>query len=307
MKEFEILRGGLADSCDELLNVKKISFDGTPDEIINRVGDVVADIARVCKSIDDTSVSIPRVTYRVRGIAGDSTTRVSVLVRTALTSETACSNKLVFELNDSLLENICMLFINTIGAIYLQDCAVANLKAFEERLGEVLYAGGAEVPYDLGVELSESPLVKITDKEIVYGIGLENAINIKALSRLNYTGDGEFLSTESYAVDEILGDMNSSCNTVTFLQKCKYFRDLIGVKQMRADILIRKSVHKKAEFVTDGVGYISSSITEDGEDIPVFALVEKARAEDGEVLKNVVLKPFRVDSLLNVDLDVIGK
>lgn len=307
MNEVEILKGGLADSCDELLAVRSISLDDTPENIINNLGEIVADIDKVCKSIGNSDIEIPKITYRLRSITAGDDTRVSVLVRTALTSKTLFSNKQIFELNDALLENICMLFINTIVTIYLQNCAVANLEAFEERLGEVLYENRDELPFDLGIELSESPIVKITDKEIVYGVGLENALNIKALSRLNYTGDGEFLPTESYAVEEILSDMDSSCNSVTFLQKCKYFRELINVKQMRADILIRKTVHKKAKFTTNGVGYVYTSINEDDNEIPVFALVENTKDDAGNVSSEVVLKPFRVDNLLNVDTDVLGE
>lgn len=73
----------------------------------------------------------------------------------------------------------------------------------------------------------------------------------------------------------------------------------------RADKLIRMTYHRKADYVKgmkkDGIGYVEKTIKVDGEDIDIFALVQKT----GDEL-SVALSPFNIKTSFSVDCDVLA-
>ena len=87
--------------------------------------------------------------------------------------------------------------------------------------------------------------------------------------------------------------------------KIALIEKMTGVTTIRrVDNLIRLSYHKKAENVKnmkkDGVGYFKTTTTVDGEEVEIFALVEKK----GEDL-SVCLSPFNIKTGFAVEYDVL--
>lgn len=87
--------------------------------------------------------------------------------------------------------------------------------------------------------------------------------------------------------------------------KISLVEKMTGVTTIRrTDNLIRLAYHKKAENVKnmkkDGVGYFKTTTTVDGEEVEIFALVEKK----GEDL-SVCLSPFNIKTGFAVEYDVL--
>lgn len=252
-------------------------------------------------------VSLPKYIAKADTTDEDKLTTFRLVIRSRLKAPVKHKEEKVFTVGKDLIEEMGRFMLDALFTMFYQDMAYENVTALNEKLVEI--AAENNIPNNLEFTITEDSalVVSITDEKLVLNASVPKALDIATLG-IFQSGDSYCDLVRNEAIKKLVSEL-SACQTTVQLIKgnVALVKDLTGITtKKRASKLIRGSYHRKFENldgVKAGVGYFENTVQIDGADVKVFALVEKA--EDGTM--SVVLHPFDVATMFNVDYDVLAK
>lgn len=267
---------------------------------------LVADIEAVLKAPRVDGVGLPaylsKLTYEENKLD-----KVTVSVRTKLKSDYKYRKDTVVAVDEDFITNAGKAYVDALYDMYYIEQAIANIEALNEKIAEV--TAGAEIPYSFKFVVdaaSDAVVISINNDEVVFNSNIARAHDVASLGLFAEGDEYNDLVCKEYT-DKLVASLKAIQTPVQLIKgNVELIKDITGVStKKRASKLIRGSYHRQAKFlkgVKSGVGYFEETVQIDGEDTDVFALV--AKAEDGTL--SVVLSPFDVKTMFNVEFDVIS-
>jgi len=235
---------------------------------------------------------------------GGNLISAELTVRTKLKSVHTFKSTVRFSNMSTLIDSFISAYADALIQIYYGDEAQELVDELNAKLEEL--CGTAQADYTIKFALSDSNsyIEKITDTEVVFNISTANAIKISKLPLFVEGGVLEETAREQEC-DAIVSSLKACATTNQFIKApINTIISATGVKpKRRADIFIRQTHHKGVENskkAKGGVFYFQSTEKIDGEDVDVFALVEKK-----ETGYELVLSPFNTATNFTVDFDVM--
>lgn len=276
------------------------------EERLTDITALVADVEAVVKAPHVDDVGLPpylsKVTYE-----GDDLDNVTITVRTKLKSPYKYRKDTVVKVDGDFVVSVGEAFVSALFDMFYIEEAIANVNALNEKVAEIV--AQAEVPYGFRFAVdteSNAMVLAINDKEVVFNANISKAHDVSSLG-IFQSGDEYDNLVSSATIDKIVTALKAAQTPVQLIKaNVPLIKDVTGVStKKRASKLIRGSYHRQARYLTGtkaGVGYFDETVQINGEDVDVFALV--AKSEDGEL--SIVLSPFDVKTMYNVEFDVIS-
>ena len=187
------------------------------------------------------------------------------------------------------------------------ELAVENVNDLNEKVATIVAEN--DIPYSVAFAVDnndDAMVLEITDKSIVFNASIQKAHEISNLS-IFQSGDEYSDYVSETAVAKLAEALKAIQTPVQLIKgNIQLIADVTDITtKKRASKIIRGAYHRQTKYlggVKAGVGYFNEDVTINGETVEVFALVEKNKEGNLEV----VLKPFDVKTLLNVDFDVLS-
>lgn len=300
----------VSEGLASLTEVKKSAVEAmlgkSGDEKLADIVSLVSDIEAVLKAPAVDGVSLPpylaKLTYEDGNL--DS---VTVIVRTKLKSTYKYRKDTTVAVDADFIANVGQAYVTALYDMFYIEQANANVEALNEKVGEILQQ--AEVPYSFRFAVdteTDAMVLSINDSEVVFNANIARAHDVSSLGIFKSGDEYDNIVRES-STEKIITALKAAQTPVQLIKgNVPIIKDVTGVStKKRASKLIRDSYHRKAKYLGGtkaGVGYYDETVSIDGNDVNVFAIVSKA--EDGEL--SVVLSPFDVKTLYNVDFDVLA-
>lgn len=296
-------------NINKVVEVKKATVEGmaskSADEKVDIISQLVTDTEAQIKAPVVEGVSLPA--YIIKTSVSDDCSAVTVAIRSKLKAVTKFSKTVVVAVDDDFVKNVGVAILNALFELFYIEMANENIAELNARIAEITSAN--DIPYTFSFELqpdSDAVVLAITDDNVVFNASLTEAMSISGLS-IMLDGDEYNKLVRAEAEETLVKSLKSAQTTPQLIKaKVKVIETITAVTtKKRASKIIRGSYHRQAKnlvSVKTGIGYFEGEVTINGEVVDVFALVEKV--EDGSL--KVILKPFDVKTLLNVEYDVIG-
>ena len=305
----EIYNTGV-DSINQIKETRKSDLEeiksASKEDFISKVTVFVERIGSLVSGNYVDGVKLPDYLLKVVGDEND-TSNVEISIRSKLKSSYKYSIKKIVKVTDNFVDEVAEMFRTALFRMYYVEQAKLNLEDLNAKVAEIV--ADNDVPYSVSFDINpdiDSYILAISNDSIVFNASVDGACKVSEL--------GIFAEGSSYndlIRETAIADLGSALKaTQTTVQLIKSKISLISsVTEMntkkRASKLIRGAYHRQAKFLgrlkTSGIGYFSENVLINGEEVDVFALVEKNEA--GEL--SVVLNPFDVKTTYNVDFDVI--
>lgn len=293
-----------------LTEVKKAAVESmlgkSGDEKLADIVALVGDIEAVLKAPSVDGVSLPPYLSKVTYEDGNLDT-VTVTVRTKLKSTYKYRKDTAVAVDADFLAHVGDVYVQALYDMYYIEQAIANVDALNEKVGEIL--AQAEVPYSFRFAVdteTDAMVLAINDKEVVFNANISRAHDISSMGIFKDGDEYDNIVRES-SIEKLVTALKAAQTPVQLIKgNVALIKDVTGVStKKRASKLIRDSYHRKARYLAGtkaGVGYFDENVTIGGEEVNVFAIVSKD--ENGEIA--VVLSPFDVKTLYNVEFDVVA-
>ena len=272
---------------------------------IEVIQNIVADIESVLKAPRVEGVGLPAYLSKLTYEDG-SMDKITVSVRTKLRSAYKYRKDTVVTVDEDLVMTIGKAYIDALYDMFYIEEAIANVEALNEKVAAIIEENEIPYTFKFAVNADTDAIVLSVDNDVVvFNANIAKAHDIARL--------GIFSSGDEYnnlickeATDKLVASLKAIPTTVQLIKgNVALIKEVTGVStKKRASKLIRGSYHRQAKYlgtVKAGVGYFEETVKINGEDTEVFALVSKA--EDGTLA--VVLNPFDIKTLYNVEFDVI--
>lgn len=308
----KIANGIYAEAVEGLNNLKEVKADAVASIVtksvedgIAVVKDIIASVETIVKAPRIDGVGLPEFLSRL-SYSEDSLDKVTITIRSKLKAAVKYSKTDDIVVDENIIDTIGKFYIDSLYELYYITVAQENVDALNEKIETIITEN--EIPYSFKFVIepdNDVIVVSIDNKEVVFNASVSKAQSIADLAIFK-SGD-EYNDLVCAEATEKLVDSLKAVQTTTQLIKggVGLIKDIIGVStKKRANKLIRGSYHRQAKYldkVKSGIGYYNETVKINGEEVEVFALVEKA--ENGEL--SVVLNPFDVKTLFNVDFDVL--
>lgn len=308
----QIAEGIYADvtaSLATLAEVKKPQVESIKGKSIEEglgvVQSLIADIEAVLKAPRVDGVSLPAYLSKLTYDEG-SLDNVTISVRTKLKSDYKYRKDTVVAVDDNFVINAGKAYVDALYDMFYIEEAIENVNALNEKIDEIIAENEIGFKFGFVVDTNtDAVVISINNDEVIFNADVTRAHDISSL--------GIFKSGDEYndlickeATEKLVASLKAVQTPVQLIKgNVALIKDVTDVStKKRASKLIRGSYHRQAKYlngVKAGVGYYEETVKINGEDVDVFALV--AKAEDGTL--SVVLDPFNVKDLFNVDFDVI--
>lgn len=309
----QIADGIYAEATESLANLAKVKKDKVSSiagksvaEGIEIIQGLIADIEAVLKAPRVDGVGLPaylsRMTYSENNLD-----KITITVRTKLKSDYKYRKDTVVAVDDNFIINAGKAYIDALYDMFYIEEAIANVNTLNDKIAEIIAENEIPFSFKFVVDASTDAIIlSINNKEVVFNANIARAHDISSLAIFK-SGDeyNDLICRE--ATEKLVESLKSVQTTVQLIKSnVAIIKTITGVStKKRASKLIRGSYHRQAKYlggVKSGIGYFDETVKVNGEDTDVFALV--AKAEDGSL--SVVLDPFNVKDLFNVDFDVIA-
>lgn len=309
----QIAEGIYAEATAALSNlstVKKAQVEalvGTNGEAaVTAVKSLIADIESVLKAPRVDEVGLPAYLSRLIYDENNMAT-ITVSVRTKLKSNYKYRKDTTVAVDEDIITNIGKAYIDALFEMFYIEEATANVAALNDKVAEIIAENEIGYGFKFAVDNdSDAVVLAINNDEVIFNADISKALDIANLAIFK-SGDeyNDLICKE--ATDKLVAALKAIQTPVQLIKgNVSLIKDITGIStKKRASKLIRGSYHRQAKFlgnVKAGIGYYEETVKVNGEDTDVFALVSKA--EDGTLA--VVLNPFDVKTLFNVDYDVIA-
>lgn len=291
---------------------KKINV-GTPQEVHETFAGIVETIKA---SIGGAASGLGLMTpgYRVNtttfgtSVTDDTIKDVKVTFRNKLNSAIPYTRVFDFSAqSEDIIEKIYDAFIVTLNELAYVEQVVEILDEINATLATIKEENAIAVDLQFGYVDSDEIIIYVTDNAIKFAVSIEGALSATDMGMFQ-TGD----AFSDLCREREIAAYVETMKTIQFAP-CVIKANLSIINKVldskitrRADKIIRRTYHKKAEFLPKqklGIGYYSETIGEGDDAKTVFALVEKTEAG-----YDVILSPFDVRTLEKVaKVDVLKK
>lgn len=294
--------GSIVNQLNESGALKEIESKGVTS--VDDVAKVINAVKTIVTAASYENVVLPDYLFSFKTF-DDSTgnvASVAITVKTKLKAEFPYKSTAEYAVDKDFVTNVEKHFINAVFAIFDIELASENLKDVNEAVADICKEH--DIPYTIKFVLSDKDtfVEEITDDTVVLTAGIEPAFDV-ATAPIFQSGDAFEEAVREKYIAEFVEKIKACPNTVSIIKSHASLIDTLTNTRTkkRAERLIRKAYHRKAENLKDvkaGIGYYEAKVN----DTEIFALVEKA--EDGTL--SVVLHPFDIITLVNVDFDVVA-
>lgn len=297
------------EGLNNLIEVKKTAVKGiekmSVDEGIALISGIVADVEAIVKAPRVDGFGLPEFLSKIQYTDGSLDT-ITISIRSKLKSAVKFSKSYDINVDKDIVENIGKAYLGALVELFYIEVAQENAEDLNEKIAEICAANEIPFTFSFAVVPDSDAIVLAVDNNSVQ-------FNAKVASAHEIANLGIFQSGDSYyelvckeSTEKLINDLKAVQTTPQLIKSnIELIKDVTGVStKKRASKLIRGSYHRQAKFlggVKAGIGYFDETVKIGKEEVEVFALVEKA--ENGDL--SVVLNPFDVKTLLNVDFDVI--
>lgn len=276
------------------------------DEGLKTVGGLIDSIEAIIKAPMVDGVSLPAFLSKCTA-SGDTLTEVTVRISSKLKATTKFKRTIDIAVDEDLIENIARFYIDCLLDMYYIEQAEENIAELNAKVAEICAENEIPYTFEFKCDVSTDAVILYIDNEkVVFNASISRAHEISGLG-LFQSGDeyNDLIARE--ATESLVKSLKAVQTTPQLIKgKVDIITECTGVStKKRASKLIRGSYHRKAQYlgqVKAGVGYFNETVDVNGEQVEIFALVEKSA--DGEL--KVVLNPFDIKTLFTVDYDVIG-
>lgn len=250
--------------------------------------------------VDD--ISLPQRIIKVNYDSSNKKEFVLVL-RSKLKAQTKYIMKRTLQITKNLVEDINAVFAEFLSDLFLIEVANENVN---ELNGKLMKFCKEYLPYVIQFDIDPETtnyVTSISDKEIHFSVDIANA---KYIYDLGFMSKDEEVETE--AKSALLSSL-LSVQTTTQLVKAKVdlIKRVTGIATKKhANKILRECYHRNAKYLDSlktGDAYFSNIVNIDGEEVDVFAIIHK----DIDGTLSVRLHPFDIDTLFNVDFDVLSE
>ena len=257
----------------------------------------------------DSNVSIPAYRTNVRTFTesseSDVISELEVAFRNKLNAEVSFERKFAFDVKaEDLLAQIYDAYITVMNELAYMELAQEVIEEVNAKLAEIK-ADHPEITVDISFVYSDLAdddiIVSITDTAVQFAAPLNGVLDV--------TGAGMFQSGDNFAelcqkreVDAYVEKMSAIQFAPQVIKaNIPVVSTMLNMKvTRRADKVLRRTYHKKAQYLTkqkEGIGYYCEAGKDEA---VVFALVEK---KDDKY--SVILSPFDVKTLEKVKVNVL--
>lgn len=296
-------------ALSNLASVKKAQVEAligvNGEAAVTGLKSLVADIESVLKAPRVDEVGLPAYLSRLIYDENNMST-VTVSVRTKLKSEYKYRKDADIAVDENLIVNIGKAYIDALFEMFYIEEANTNVTELNAKVADIIAENEIGYNFKFAVESdTDAVVLAINNDEVIFNADISKALDIASLAIFK-SGDeyNDLICKE--ATDKLVAALKAIQTPVQLIKaNVGLIKDITGIStKKRASKLIRGSYHRQAKYlgnVKAGVGYYEETVNINGEDTDVFALVSKA--EDGTLA--VVLNPFDVKTLFNVEYDVI--
>lgn len=288
---------------------------GSVEKLLNgNIEDGLKIIANFMTCVENTAASINVDGNTFDGCIAKATTfdtekltEINLAIRSKLKAVNKFKRTYTIKVDANIIRSIADAYFAAYTTMLDMAFIAENLEALNDKVAIICEEN--ELPANFKFEVNPETAARvlaITDDMVVFNADADAIFNVAGMSMFT-EGDGFNGIIRDDYIKKLVNQLKVCQTTVQLVKgNVGLIEDIIGYKtKKRASKLIRESYHRKAEnlaAVKAGVGYYEGTATVDGAEVKVFALVEKT--EDGQM--NVILKPFDVATLLNVDVDVLA-
>lgn len=281
--------------------------DKTIEEGLEVIADILKGVETMFKAANVDLITLPAFLSKFSTVDSEHVTSIHLRVTSKLRAEIKYSKDADIKVDENFILNVAEVYEEALYAMYYANMANDNVKELNARIADLLIANDIPYMFEFAVNLgTEAPVLSISDTNIVFNANIQNAHSISDLP-IFQSGDSYSDLIRNEAETNLIEALKGITTPVQLIKSnVKLIRTITDLAtKKRASKLIRMSYHRQAKFldkVNAGIGYYNETVNIDGVETEVFALVEKV--VDGTM--SVILRPFDVKTMMNVDYDVLG-
>lgn len=259
----------------------------------------------------DANVSIPAYRTNVRTFTesanSDNVVELEVAFRNKLNAEVSFERKFTFDVKaKDLLAQIYDAFITVMNELAYMELAQEVVDEVNAKLAEIK-AEHPEITVDVSFAYSDAGdddvIVSISDNAVKFAAPLAGILEATSVGMFQY-GDNFADLCQKRDIDAYVEKMSAIQFAPQVIRaNVPIVSKMLNVKlTRRTDKILRRTYHKKAQFLTkqkEGIGYFCETLEDE---TVIFALVEK---KDDKY--EVILSPFDAKTLEKVKVDVLKK
>ena len=254
--------------------------------------------------IDGISVSKFSTSYNIIADSKGGIDYIDFTIKSQMKAKYPYSYTARISGKDDIFDGMAEALAYALVELYKTNIAGENVDELNEILDGIFEENDITAKFHFAVNNSKY-VTEITNECVTFGVSVEKALEIGRIELLRSGNEWED-SCRNAEQRSIVAAVKASGTTVKLIKaNIDIINELTETKsKKRADSLIRKSYSKRAIYLPakGGVGYVEKDIELDGETVSIFALVGK----DAEGNMSVVLNPFNVNTLFNVEYDVLA-
>lgn len=281
---------------------------GDYDKAHDGVQSVKDTIEAIAKGTDFEGISVTKFLTSFKSFEADGKLDyIELTIKSKLKAEYAYRSVTTIKADDSIVDKMCDAYADALIQLLYIELAGENIKELNALIDSIIEENN--IPISFGFTISDKSNIfidSITNEKVVFNANIANAFELSK-NALFQEGDEYADRVRETAIEGFVENLKAIQTTTQLVKSgMSIITDLTGVKtKKRAERLIRQTYHKQAihfNSVKEGVGYYETTTTVDGEEVEIFALLQKDA--EGEI--SVILNPFNVKTLFAVDYDVVG-
>jgi len=253
-------------------------------------------------------VALPKYLPRVSATEAGG---VTIVIRSKLNAPYKYRKEEDVRFSANFIQDIGNVVIGALFDMLYIELAQDNLNALNAKIASIL--AEKELPIGFRFTMDENvrgDVAEIDDTMAVFNVSIVAALDkVSELGIMCQDEDeyGETIRTE--AASRLVENMRAYQITPQLL-KASNIPEISTMTSLptksKVSSVIRKAYHRNVDYLDRlkgaGIGYFMKDVQIEEDIVSVFALV----AKDDEGNKSVILHPFDVKKLVNVDYDVIG-
>lgn len=288
---------------------KKVATINAGDEetATNVFAEVITAVQTIIKGVYVESISLPECLVKFTTEVEDGkVVSFNLSIRSKLRASYKVKEEYVIANDANLVSAVFDAFVSALYIMLDIELAKDNLAVLNNRVLEICAKNDIPCMFSFDCNPDAGVIISIDNEHIIFNVDSGSAHDVIGLPIFS-AGDSYSDYVRENAEVDLVDSLKTAQTTVQLIKSnVKVIKNVVGIAtKKRASKLIRTSYHKNARFLSNqkaGIGYFDEVVSINGEDVKVFALVEKT--EDGEM--KVILNPFDVTTNMNVDFDVLG-
>ena len=305
------LRMALIQAMSEAASLQEAEANGIIMRDFDEAHNEISSIVGICESITRGTrfegANVPKFLSSFKSFEADGKVDyIELTIKSKLKAAYPYRNTVTIKVNDDFVSNVVVAFADSAVGLLQVTYAGENIDELNAVIENIVAENELPISFGFTISDSSSMVASIDNNKVIFNADMNKAFELSR-DPLFYSGDAYADRVRETSIERLVEVLKALQTTPQIIKSgLSLITDLTGVKtKKRAERLIRQSYHKQAIYfnkVKEGIGYYEETVTIDGEEVDVFALLKKNA--DGEI--EVVLNPFNVKTLFTVDFDVVG-